>query len=213
LTLQEHPFIRRAVVAVAAAFAALGAAPAAQAGLFVSGDTGCTAAGELSQPFLRFADPMRYYLAPGGSFESGATGWQLSGASVVEGNESFKVGGAAHHRSLKVASGGAAVTPQMCVGVDSPSFRFFARNTGSLLGTLEVELVYQDDDDRLRVQPLPSLGASAFLSWQPSAPRPVSIALPLLPGEETPVALRFRASGIGSAWQIDDVYVDPYRRS
>jgi hypothetical protein len=34
--------------------------------------------------------------------------------------------------------------------------------------------------------------------------------LPLLPGNYTAVAFRFRASG--GDWQIDDVYVDPYCR-
>jgi hypothetical protein len=32
--------------------------------------------------------------------------------------------------------------------------------------------------------------------------------LPLLPGDHTAVAFRFSTAG---NWQIDDVYVDPYR--
>jgi hypothetical protein len=35
--------------------------------------------------------------------------------------------------------------------------------------------------------------------------------LPLLPGELTPVRFRFTPVGLGAAWQIDDVYVDPFR--
>src|SRR5690348_6410300 len=41
----------------------------------------------LSSPFGRFGDWNQYYLAPGGSFESG--GW--SGGSVVSGNEPWKL--------------------------------------------------------------------------------------------------------------------------
>ena len=36
--------------------------------------------------------------------------------------------------------------------------------------------------------------------------------LPLLPGEMTAVAFRFTARG-GASWAIDDIYVDPKRRS
>jgi hypothetical protein len=53
------------------------------------------------------------------------------------------------------------------------------------------------------------LGGSA---WGPTLPMPViANLLPLLPGDLTPVRFRFTPAGIGGAWQIDDVYVDPYR--
>jgi hypothetical protein len=46
--------------------------------------------------------------------------------------------------------------------------------------------------------------------WTPTLPLPViANLLPLLPGDLTPV--RFRFTPVGGAWQIDDVYVDPYR--
>jgi hypothetical protein len=34
--------------------------------------------------------------------------------------------------------------------------------------------------------------------------------LPLLPGQHTPVSFRFTALG-GGDWQVDDLYVDPFR--
>src|ERR687886_323383 len=43
--------------------------------------------------FQALGDSSDYFLAPGGSFESGASGWSLTGASVVSGNESSKVHG------------------------------------------------------------------------------------------------------------------------
>jgi hypothetical protein len=47
--------------------------------------------------------------------------------------------------------------------------------------------------------------------WQPTLPFPVLASLlPLLPGEMTPVQFRFTPVG-GGTWQIDDVYVDPWR--
>ena len=49
-------------------------------------------------------------------------------------------------------------------------------------------------------------------NWAPSLPTLlVANLLPLLPGRHTPVRLRFVPQGPG-AWQIDDVYVDPFKR-
>jgi hypothetical protein len=45
-------------------------------------------------------------------------------------------------------------------------------------------------------------------SWQPTLM--VANLLPLLPGDHTPVQLRFVPQG-GGAWLIDDVYVDPFK--
>jgi hypothetical protein len=40
----------------------------------------------------------------------------------------------------------------------------------------------------------------------------VANLLPLMPNSQTPVAFRFTPQGQGK-WWIDDVYVDPHRRS
>ena len=47
--------------------------------------------------------------------------------------------------------------------------------------------------------------------WQPTLPYPVIASLlPLLPGQLTPVSFRFTPI-LGGSWQIDDVYVDPFK--
>ena len=49
-------------------------------------------------------------------------------------------------------------------------------------------------------------------AWQPTLPMTVvANLLPLLPGEHAPVQFRF--TPLLGGWQIDDVYVDPMRRS
>ena len=73
---------------------------------------------------------------PGGSFESGTNGWSLTGASVVAGNEPWKVGGSADSKSLS-APRGQAVSPAFCVGIEHPTFRFFARRTSGGWGVAE----------------------------------------------------------------------------
>ena len=48
----------------------------------------------LSQPFARWNDAASYFPAPGGTFESGAPGWTLTGgASVQVGGNTFLSGG------------------------------------------------------------------------------------------------------------------------
>ena len=85
-----------------------------------------------SQTFLQFGDSADYFLAPNGGLESGSTGWQLSKAAVVTGNESFYVGSTSDSRSLAISRGGTAVSPSFCVGAEHPTFRFFVQQPQGL---------------------------------------------------------------------------------
>jgi hypothetical protein len=188
-------------------------APAgAAAGPLVQTDADC-AEQTLSRPFTPWLDPMRYTMPAGGSFEDGAVGWtRRRGARIVAGNESFNVHGEADARALSLPPGSAAVSSTICVGIEHPTLRFFVRNTGSLLSTLKVEVRFLTAAGRERKLPIGVVVAGG--NWQPTLPYPVLVnLLPLLPGEHTPVAFEFTPLGIGGAWRIDDVYVDPYRRS
>jgi hypothetical protein len=160
--------------------------------------------------FLRWLDPMRYEKAPGGNAES-AAGWTLTGgAKVVTGNEPWKIGKSTDVRSLSLPRGSQATTGVMCVGILHPTMRFFARRTsGWLLDSLKVEVLFEGSGGRVYSLPIGLVLAGG--SWQPTLPFPVLASLlPLLPGEQTPVAFRFTPLG-GANWQIDDVYVDPWR--
>jgi hypothetical protein len=186
-------------------------APAANAGVLVSSATSCDQQ-TFEQPFLPWADVANYVLAPNGTFEDGSDGWALSGgSSVVSGNESYYVHGDGESHSLALPSGSSATSGSMCVGIEHPDLRIFARNAGSLLSTLKVEVLFEDAQGSVHSLPIGTLVGSA--SWQPSVVMPLVVnLLPLLPGEHTAVAFRFTAGGAAGAWRIDDVYVDPYRR-
>src|SRR3712207_3854409 len=82
---------------------------------------------------------MSYAIVPGGTFESGTSGWKLNGASVSSGNEPWKVHGEGS-KSLKIERGESATTPVMCAGLEHPTMRFFAKSTSGLLGTLTSSL-------------------------------------------------------------------------
>jgi hypothetical protein len=99
----------------------------------------------------------------------------------------------------------------VCVELLDPVARFVSRNRGSLLGALQVDALIRTSAGTVV---LPG-GVDAVLSgWHPSLP--IVAAGNLVAGLDledgsAQVAFRFRPVGLLSAWQIDDVYVDPFR--
>jgi len=193
-------------------------APLAHAGL-VSGllpgllsptDTPTTCNTSSSQAFAKVdGDTSNYVLAPGGSFESGASGWTLGrGAAVVAGNEPWKVHGSSDSHSLYIPSGSSATTPAMCFAPGDWHMRFFAASSSSSFSSLQV---------RIRVKSL--LGVLSVLdggkistnsTWHPSAR--LGLLLTNLTGilATDSVSFQFIPSE-GASWRIDDVYLDPWK--
>jgi len=196
------------LAALLAGLAALVLAPRAEAGPLVAAAEGCGSE-TLERPFLPWLDPAQYVLAPDGTFTRGATGWTRAGAAVVADNEPWFVHGAERAAALELREGSSATSPAMCVGIEHPTLRFFARNIGSTLGTLGVEVLFEDATGAVRSLPLDAVSVGS--RWAPTLPLPiVANLLPLLPGERTAVAFRFTPQGADSAWRIDGVYVDPW---
>jgi hypothetical protein len=202
--------VRRLAAILLTAAAAVVPASSAQAGVLVESATSCSSE-TLSQPFARWLDPARYTLVPGGAFEAGQPAWSVAGgASVVSGNETYFVHGAADSRSLRLPAGASATSPAMCVGLGEPTLRFFGKlSGGGLLSSLRVEALVEDQLGLVKSVPLIVLGGGGA-SWSPTLPSlVVANLLPLLPGATTPVAFRFTPVGAGT-WSVDDVYVDPW---
>ena len=153
----------------------------------------------IEQPFTAWGDPADYFLAPDGDFSAGAAGWDLAGGQVVADSER---GG-----TLELDSGAAATTPRICVGVDDPTMRFFARSLGGPSGSLAVEVLYSDQDGAARALRIGTVTADDVEAWTPVAPLPITANTYAMQ-----VAFRFTAQGPGSAWLIDGVYIDPYRK-
>jgi hypothetical protein len=199
---------RRLAVAGIATLAAVAttAAPA------MAGDqsAGCPAAA-LSTPFSPWADGADYQLAPGGDMEDAGESWALSGgAQAQEGNETFLVGGAADHRSLRLPASSSATTDRMCIGVEHTSFRFFVkRSGGSATSRLAVEVVVGRTSRELALIAGVVDGSG---TWAPSPQLPMIVnRVAELSGGTIDVSFRFRPVGGDAVWSIDDVYVDPYR--
>ena len=117
-------------------------------------------------------------------------------------------------RSLTLPAGSSATSPATCVGTLSPTLRFFARNTGAAGSALRVDVLYTDALGLRWAVPIATLSGST--DWAPSPATLILAnvtALPLLSGGAAQVSFRFVPLGAAGAWQIDDVYVDPYKGS
>ena len=165
------------------------AAPA-HAGLLVETAQNCDdlTSAKVFRPWLDLAN---YVPAPGG-MSSPTAGWTLKGgARVVAGNEPWKVGGSDHESSLLLPAGSSATTGAMCVGIGHPTMRFFAkREQRAALDACWSRSCSTGLGGTLKSLPIGVvLGGT---EWQPTLPYPVVASLlPLLPGQQTPVAFRF----------------------
>jgi hypothetical protein len=194
-----------AALAVLIGLATAAAAPAGAAVL-----KGCPDR-PMSQPFVRWLDPISYTLVQNGGFESGSTGWQLrGGAAVVTGNEAFNLSGAGRY-SLYLPSGSSATSPAMCVETLDVFARYVAKNKGLiLLSTLKVDAIVRDSAGHTFV--LPAGVNTGGSSWAPSLPAIALLdLLGLLNDGRVTVSFRFQPIGLGAKWQIDDLYVDPLK--
>jgi hypothetical protein len=183
--------------------------PSAEAGLIGTAPaSGCESS---SKVFAPWGDSANYALVPGGSFEAGTPAWAMSGgAKVVAGNETFFVRSASDSRSLYLPSGSSALSPTVCFGLGDWHSRFFVRNVGSSGGSLKVDIVVKSLLGGL-VSLLDGGSVSASGEWAPSARVRLTLTnLCSLLGVRA-VAFRFRTIGRGAAFQVDDVYLDPWK--
>jgi len=193
--------------ALAVATAALCAVlPAASASAALIETSPCDGA-QLSQPFAAFGDNAYYKLVPGGDFESGLGGWSVNGnAKVVSGGHSGRY-------ALSLPAGSSVTTPASCVNAGAPSFRFFSKSSGGLLGlvpVLKVDLVYRDSVLGLVALPLGTAVPSG--TFKPSLSLlTASVVAGLLSDGQADLAFRF--TSVLGTWTVDDVWVDPYTRN
>lgn len=164
------------------------------------------------QVFKPWGDLSFYVLAPDGGFEAGGSGWSLSGgATAVEGNESFYLNDPSDAKSLALPAGSSAVSPSVCMSIDTPTFRLFARNTGDPASTLRVEATYPLLG-LIRTKTLSTVKAGP--AWAPAQPMSTVLTLSTIVGTLTPSAIKIRITPVGSGgkWQVDDLYIDPFAR-
>jgi hypothetical protein len=167
-----------------------------------------------SKAFAPWNDFANYSYAPNGGFESGSSGWSLTGsARVVGGNSPFYAHAKNERYSLSLPSGSSATSPPMCISLFSSKMRFFTANQGSSTSRLKVQVIYRGGVGGILSILTRTLGLSDFglvtagREWQPSPEiGMLSGTLPLL---TTSVQFRFMPADSRGAWLLDDVYLDP----
>jgi hypothetical protein len=193
----------RVGVALVAAIVALVAASASPAA--TTSSSSCYY-GPSSHPFASWGDVASYTLVPGGSFESGALGWTLSGgARVVSGNESYYANSRYDSHSLALPAGSSATTAPFCVSLNRPTIRVFVANGGSSSSKLRVKVVYRGLLGVLGI--LDGGTFSAGPAWNAS---PVMLATLNAPLGTKSAQFVFTPADSSGAWRIDDLYVDPW---
>jgi hypothetical protein len=167
-----------------------------------------------TKPFVGWGDSASYARLLNGGFEGGTTGWTLSGgAKVVSGNEPFFVNGsAADSHSLLLPAGSSAYSGTVCFALGDWHLRFLMRNVGSSSGALHVQVVVPSLLGGL-LTILDGGTVSSGSSWTPSPRLQLLLCnVTSLLGTKA-VAFRFTPVGTGAAYQIDDVYLDPWKDS
>lgn len=196
------------VVALLCLLVSLAFASSSQAALLPTGPQAvCNPA---NQVFLPWNDTASYGLVPGGSFESSLSGWRLGyGATVVSGNESFKVNGAADAHSLYLPSGSSVVTAPACFDFADWQLRFFAKSVGAPTGSLHVKVVGRGLLGGLfTLLDAGTITTAPDGSWQPSDPVHIGL-LAQLGSLLTTNSVSIQLTAVGGSFQVDDVYLDP----
>jgi hypothetical protein len=167
----------------------------------------------VTKPFKVFGDQSNYSLVPNGGFELGAGGWSLAGARVASGNESWSVRAPGDSKSLAIDATGTAVSPAVCIDINRPTVRFFARRTSGSWGVLNLRVRFKDSSGHTNETTFAALDSNFGTAWAASPVFNIASLLGLWNADQdASVQFVFDPENYGGSWAIDDVYVDPYGR-
>jgi hypothetical protein len=172
-------------------------------------DADCGSAPDSSQVFGQWGDTASYALAPQGDF-SETDGWTFKNSSLASDHDPFTGGGT----SLVFANGGSqAVSPVMCVNLDNPTIRFFARDLGGNgKSDLKITVLYEDLNGKTQHLDLAKVRASS--DWGPTIAGPIGVNFLSTASANgvTVIAFQFKAEGLqkNETLEVDNLYVDPF---
>jgi hypothetical protein len=194
-------------VAIIAAFALVPTAKA-KAGLIGTGSASyCDPSA--TQAFFRFGDSSYYARMLNGGFESGTTGWVMSGgAKIVSGNESYYLSGNhSDNHSLLLPAGSSVYSGTVCFALGDWHLRFMMKRLSSS-GGLHVQVIVPSLLGILTV--LDGGTVSGSTTWAPSPRLALLLSNVISLVGTKAVAFRFTPVN-GGSYQMDDVYLDPWK--
>lgn len=164
-----------------------------------------------STPFASFGDTTPYFLMSGGNFESGNAGWAFNApSSIVGGNESYNAAGATDSHSAAIATGSSVTSPTICIGRGELMLRLFAKNPAVTGSQLKVQINVQDPSSARVVSTAMTVNSTTSATWSPTNQMRVANLLGGSTGTEY-VTITLSTSGTPGTWNIDDVFVDPFK--
>jgi hypothetical protein len=179
----------------------------------------CTATSDVT-PFSSWGDHADYFLVPNGNFANGSADWDLSGgASVVDGGEPYGVVAGDSH-SLMIPSGAQAVSKTMCVTIGEEDIRMFVHNPGVQGSILHVEAFVNNPLTGLTLETAVNVNSNTMpTGWGPTPTEVIPNLLSevdILPNLLSGIlaqnlTLVFTTQGTPATWNIDDVFVDPFK--
>lgn len=170
--------------------------------------TSATCLTKAGMVFSPWGDLTSYALAPGGSFE-GTSGWSLVSASPVAGNEPWHIRSAKDSTSLSINAGGSATSPLFCGTLATPTVRFFVRSA-SVTAKLQVDVLYPSFDGTVKSLTIGTVAGTT--TWAPTNAMLLLVNLLAFASPTGQVDLAVRVTATSGTWQVDDVYVDPFRK-
>jgi hypothetical protein len=198
--------VRKSLIALFALVVALvGFQPAAGAASACGGRN-------LSNPFQRWGDQADYFLIANGGFEAGNASWTFAkGGAVKSGsNEPWFAAGQGDSHDLLLRAGSSATAATFCVGAGENLLRLFVKRPGVRGAKLRLSATMRRDSASsiLIVTTMMDLDGSVA-GWAPS---PVFI-MPAVFGTSGTEYITLKVAPVGTAatWEVDDIYVDPYR--
>jgi hypothetical protein len=161
-----------------------------------------------AQIFSAWGDGSTYVPAPEGNLESTAR-WTLNKHARSAENSPFSAGGS----SLSLPDHGEAISPAFCVSTAHPTIRLFAANTADEASELEVEILYENVDGKIKKLKVAKLRGRQ--DWAPTTIVPLHVNMLGAASEDgfTAVAVKFKAKDVKSktgGWKLDDLFVDPW---
>lgn len=193
--------LRSVLVAVIASVLAIAAAAPAASEAASEGVSGAQCPGELTQPFLPWGDDDPYRLTPGGDFETGAEGWELSeGAELI--SDSGPLGG---DTALSLDKKASAVSAPICIDGSEDHSRMFSRGEDrEKFSLVKVDVISPDGRDH----PIGMIRSGD--EWEPTT----RLLVPRWWSSTGIDSFQYRFTAIGRGTTVlDDLYIDPRRRN
>ena len=160
--------------------------------------------GSTSQVFAPWNDSAGYYFASNGGFESGTTGWKLSGAaSLANANDPYDLSGPGK-TALTLGTGGTA-SINVCYGLTYPAVRFVAAGVN---GSARIHVrVYAHS--LLGVLSVLDGGTFTVPAGWDAAPK-LSTLFSALAAPLGTSSMELRITVESGTAQVDDLFVDPF---